>query len=47
MLLLLSAHKEALIRMTRIHLTLSLSIKVMKSQFQSEEVIFDSEVSHA
>ena len=27
------------------HLTLSLWIKVNKSQFQSEEVIFESEVS--
>ena len=28
------------------YMTLSLSIKVKKSQFQSEEVIFDGEVSH-
>ena len=32
--------------MTHIHLTLSLWIKVNNSQFQSQELIFESEVSH-
>ena len=43
---LLAALKKPSFKVTRINLTLSLCIKVNKSQFQSQEVIFESEVRH-
>ena len=42
---LLADLKQPPFRVTHTHLTLSLWIKVNKRQFQSEEVIFESEVS--
>ena len=47
LLLLLDALKWNSIRVIRTQLTLSLWIKVKKIQFQNQEVIFESEVSHA
>ena len=45
LLLLLGARKKPLFRVTNIPLTLLLSNKVKKSQFQSQEIFFESEIS--
>ena len=47
LLLLLAGHAKSSSRVTHIHLTLSPGIKAKKSGFESEEVIFESEVSQA
>ena len=46
LLLPLAVLKKPSIRVTHTHLTLSFRMGVKKSQFQSEEVIFENELSH-